>query len=347
MRRVRLAAPLLALALAAALPAAGADFKGKSVAMIVGSEPGGGTDAAARLTAPFFEKYLPGNPSIVVRNMPGAQGVTAINYALQQTRPDGLTIIAGSSSQADPLVTHKSGALYDPVKLIYVGGVGRGGSVVLINAQSEKRLHDKSQPPLFFGALDGERSSEQIGLWGIEYLGWNAKWVLGYRGTSAVMLALERGEIDMNATGSLFQIKSLVDSGKFHVLTQSGMLQGGRFVGRPDFGRAPVLGEQLEGKLADKPARDAFAYYEGINALDKWTALLPGTPEDIVLAYRAAFEKMAADSEFLERGRKISGEIDPMSAANVEFLVKQIAGTTDETEKFIKALQRHQGLHVQ
>jgi hypothetical protein len=66
-----------------------------------------------------------------------------------------------------------------------------------------------------------------------------------------------------------------------------------------------------------------------------------------VLAYRAAFEKMAADSEFLERGRKISGEIDPMSAANVEFLVKQIAGTTDETEKFIKALQRHQGLHVQ
>jgi tripartite-type tricarboxylate transporter receptor subunit TctC len=338
---------LVAAALLAALPAAGADFKGKSISMIVGSEPGGGTDAAGRLTAPFFEKYLPGNPSIVVRNMPGAQGVTAINYALQQTKPDGLTIIAGSSSQADPLVTHKSGALYDPAKLIYVGGVGRGGSVVLVNGESEKRLYDKSKDPLFFGALDGERSSEQVALWGIEYLGWNAKWVTGYRGTSAVMLALERGEVDMNATGSLFQIKSLVDSGKFHVLTQSGMLQGRRFVARPDFGPAPVLGEQLKDKLADEPARAAFAYYEGINALDKWSALLPGTPDDIVRAYRAAFDKMAADPDFLERGRKISGEIEPMSAANVDFLVRQIAGTTDETEEFIKTLQRRQGLHVQ
>jgi len=343
----RLPALILLAVLAAAPAAAAVDFKGKSINMIVGSEPGGGTDAAGRLTAPFFEKYLPGNPAIVVRNMPGAQGVTAINYAIQQTKPDGLTIIAGSSSQADPLVTHKSGALYDPAKLVYVGGVGRGGSVVLVNAQSEKRLYDKNQAPLFFGALDGERSSEQVALWGIEYLGWNAKWVVGYRGTSAVMLALERGEIDMDATGSLFQIKSLVESGKFHVLTQSGMLQNGRFVARPDFGPAPVLGKQLEGKLGDKAARDAFAYYEGINALDKWTALLPGTPEDIVRAYRAAFEKMSADAEFLERGRKISCEIDPMSAANVEFLVQQIAGTTEETEEFIKSLQRRQGLHVQ
>ena len=116
---------------------------------------------------------------------------------------------------------------------------------------------------------------------------------------------------------------------------------------RPDFGPAPVLGQQLEGKLEGKQASDAFAYYEGINALDKWTALLPGTPEDVVLAYRTAYDKMSVDPEFIERGRKISGEIEPMSAANVEFLVKQIAGTTEETETFIKALQNKQGLHVQ
>jgi hypothetical protein len=171
--------------------------------------------------------------------------------------------------------------------------------------------------------------------------------VVGYRGTSAVMLALERGEIDMDATGSLFQIKSLVDSGKFHVLTQSGMLTNGRFVARPDFGPAPVLGEQLKDKLGDTRARQAYAYYEGINALDKWAALLPGTPDDIVAAYRAAFDKMSKDPEFLERGAKISGEIEPMTFTSVEFLVRQLAGTTDDTEEFIKTLQRKQGLHVQ
>src|SRR5690349_11120621 len=98
----RISALFLLAAFAAAPAGAAVDFKGKTVNMIVGSEPGGGTDAAGRLTAPFFEKYLPGNPAIVVRNMPGAQGVTAINSAIQQTKPDGLTIIAGSSSQADP-----------------------------------------------------------------------------------------------------------------------------------------------------------------------------------------------------------------------------------------------------
>ena len=118
-------------AIACAVQAARAEepvsFKGQRITILIGYGVGGGYDLYGRLAARYLSKYLPGNPSIVVRNMPGAQGVTAINYALQQTRPDGLTIIAGSSSQADPLVTHKSGALYDPVKLIYVGGVGRGG----------------------------------------------------------------------------------------------------------------------------------------------------------------------------------------------------------------------------
>jgi hypothetical protein len=219
--------------------------------------------------------------------------------------------------------------------------------VVLINRETEQRLYDPKAKPLYFGVLDGTRSDEQAAVWGIEYLGWNAKWVVGYRGTSAVMLALERGEIDMNTTGNMFHVKQLVDSGKFRILSQSGSLNGETFVGRNDFGDAPVLANLVQDKITGAVAKQAFAYWEAINGLDKWMALADGTPPDIVAAYRAAYQKAVEDPEFLVLGKRISDDITPMGHQSIEFLVRKIGGTTEEAEEFIKNLQRKQGLRVE
>src|SRR6266849_9852348 len=67
-------------------------FKGKTITMLIGSEPGGGTDAAGRLIALYLRKYLPGEPSIVVQNMAGGSGIAAMNYFVRRTQPDGLTV---------------------------------------------------------------------------------------------------------------------------------------------------------------------------------------------------------------------------------------------------------------
>jgi tripartite-type tricarboxylate transporter receptor subunit TctC len=346
----RMGVCLMFALLAYVAPAMCADainFKGKTISMVVGSETGGGTDATGRLVAPFFEKYLPGNPVIVIRNMPGAQGVTALNYIIQQTKPDGLTLITGSNVQVSPLTYRKANAIYDPVKFAYVGGVGRGGAVVMINVESEKRLHDKSQAPLFFGMLDGTRAIEQVSIWGAEFLGWNIKVVTGYRGTSAVMLALERGEVDMASTGNMFQIKNLVEGGKFKIVSQSGALENGKFISRPDFPDVPVFGDEIHEQLRDPVAKQAFDYWLSINALDKWVGLAPGTPSDMVEVYRAAFRKMIADPEFLTLGNKISEDLTPMSYRDVEVLVGQLAGATPEAEEFMRELQRKQGIRVQ
>jgi tripartite-type tricarboxylate transporter receptor subunit TctC len=321
-------------------------FKGKTISMVIGSEAGGGTDATGRLVAPFFEKYLPGNPTIVIRNMPGAQGVTALNFIVQQTKPDGLTLIVGANVQASPLTYRRANGIYDPTKFRYVGGIGRGGTVLMISKEAEKRLYDTSQPPLFYGVLDGTRASEQVSMWGIEYLGWNAKVVVGYRGTSAVMLAMERGEVDMASTGSAFQIKNLIDSGKFRVLSQSGTIENGRFVGRADFSDTPVFANIMHEKLTDPVAKKAFSYWEAVNAMDKWVGLAEGTPDNVVEAYRSAFKQMAADTDFLEKGAKISEDILPMSYQDVGLLVRQLASATEEAEEFIKNLQRRQGIRV-
>ena len=326
--------------------AAEADFHGKTIAMIIGSEPGGGSDATGRLVAPFFKKYLPGNPNIVIRNMPGASGVTALNYVVQQTKPDGLTMVVGASVQLSPLTYRRANGIYDPRRLRYIGGIGRGGTVVLINKEQEWRLTDKTAAPLFFGELDGTRSDELVAFWGMEYLGWNTKVVTGYRGTSDVMIALERSEIDMNATGNLYQVKNLIDTGRFRVLVQSGILANGKFGSRPDFSGVPVFANLMRDKLSDPVAKQAFDYWQSIAALDKWIGLADNTPDDIVAAYRAAFDRIATDPGFLDESRKISADIAPMNHDDVILLVNQLAGANQEVEDFIKAMQRRHGLNV-
>src|SRR3954451_1844467 len=103
-------------------------FAGKQVTMIIGSASGGGTDTSGRVIANFIASHLPGKPSVIVRNIPGAQGVTAMNYFVKQVQPDGLTIIMGSTSQADPLLDRKSTSQFHPKKFLMVGGSGRGGT---------------------------------------------------------------------------------------------------------------------------------------------------------------------------------------------------------------------------
>ena len=339
-------AALLGVCLAPAAALAAADFHGKQIAVIVGSEPGGGTDASARLIAPYFEKYLPGNPTLVVRNMPGAQGVTALNFVVQQTRPDGLTLVVGANVQLSPLTYRHANGAYDPKTLLYIGGLGRGGTMLLIRREGEKRLTDPSAPPLFFGLSDGSRSSELVGFWGMEYLGWNLKPVSGYRGTGDVMIALERGEVDLATTANMFQLGKLLDTGRFRVLAQSGTLLGGSFAPRPEFETVPVVASLLEGKIGDSVARQAFAYWQSIGALDKWLGLAEGTDAAVLAAYRAAFDKIAADPDFLEHGHKISEDLAPMDHKDVELLVGDLAGTTEAAERYLKELQRKHGLDV-
>jgi tripartite-type tricarboxylate transporter receptor subunit TctC len=345
-----LAALALIVTPAAAPDAAAQDpvtFKGKTVTMIVGSPAGGGTDAAARLIAPFLAKYLPGNPAVIVQNMPGADGVVALNYFVQQVKPDGLTITTGDSPQIDPIRYRTPQARYDPVKFAFAGGIGRGGSMIVMDSAAEPRLRDRTATPVTMGVASAiPRSGQLIAAWGIGFLGWNAKWITGYRGTSALMLALQQGELDMTATSNTFSLQHLIDSGKFKVLAQSGGLQNGKLVPRPEFPNAPLLSDLLAGKLADPIAQKSFDYWRGVLLADKWLGLPPGTPTAIVEAYRKAYRDMSADPEFLAQGRRISEVFTPMSDTDVRSLIEAGADAPREAIEFLDALLRKQGISL-
>jgi tripartite-type tricarboxylate transporter receptor subunit TctC len=128
---------------------------GKTITIIVGFAPGGGTDFVARWIGNGLSKYLPGNPSYIVKNVPGADGMTSMNYLAQQVKPDGLTVLLGSASQADPMNARNTNAKYDLSKFRVAGGIGRGGTFTVISTSAEKRLRDKALAPVIMGSNAG------------------------------------------------------------------------------------------------------------------------------------------------------------------------------------------------
>jgi hypothetical protein len=346
MRRFPIIGLCLLLGGAAACADEPVSFKGKTITMIVATAPGGGTDSSGRLIAPLLGNLLPGKPTIVVRNIPGAEGVTAMNFFVKQVAPDGLTVTMGSTTQVDPLLYRRPQSQYDPTTFAMIGGAGRGGTALIIRRDAEARLGDSRAAPAVMGALGGvPRSGMLATAWGIDVLGWNAKWVLGYRGTKDLMLALARDEIDLTSTGNLFQIQDILVSPKYKILSQSGSLQNGQIMARAEFGGAPILAAMIQSRIKDDPIRrQAFDYWTSITSLDKWLALPPNTPDVLVRAYREAYKSISADPAFAELGRKISEDFEPMSYQDVEFLIAKIGSTPPESIAYISAMLRRQGV---
>lgn len=337
----------LILAIGAVDAAAEPDLKGKTVLMVIGFAPGGGTDAAGRLIAGNLGRHLPGQPHVTVQNVPGADGASALNYFVQRSKSDGLMITMGSGSQVDPLHYRKPQAMYDPTSFAYIGGAGRGGTALVINKQAEARLFDKTAAPVVMGSLSGmPRSGMQAAAWGKEFLGWNLKWVLGYRGTNDLSVALERGEIDMTSTGSVPLIAKLVDTGKVKVLAQSGTMENGKLVPRAEFGDAPVLPVLLEGKIQNTIAARSFEYWAALNSLDKWLALPPNTPQPLVDAYREGYAKMAADAQFVERRSTIADDFALIPHEEVKAWVQKLASIPAEAIDYIPVMLRGQGIQA-
>ena len=316
-------------------------FQGKTITVIVPYATGGGTDMAGRLIGEFLGRLLPGGPSVIARNMPGADGLAGMNYFVEKVKPDGLTIVIGAGTTSDPLQYRKPQSHYDPTKFRFVGGIGRGGSFLLINKAAEPRLHDKRALPVTMGSIGGLPRAAMGGTaWGIEYLGWNARWILGYKGTNDLVLALDRGEIDMTATGVSAQVRRLLDTGKVRILTS----YNSGAVTRTDFGDVPVFTTMMQGRIKDPTEQAAFDYYLGMMAIDKWVALHPATSDHFVSVYREAFAKMSVDPDFLNRGRLMSEEFVPMDHTMVEKLITALGDTPPDAIKFIDRIYKKQGL---
>jgi tripartite-type tricarboxylate transporter receptor subunit TctC len=345
--------PLLTVVAAACLTLAASafadeavSFKGKTITMIIPTTAGANTDLSARLFAKFFSKYLPGEPAAIAQNIPAAHGITALNYVAQQAKPDGLTVTMSSSSQADPITYRAPAAKYDPAKLEIVGSVGAGDTAMIVRTDALPRLLDKSKPPVTMGSVAGvPRTSMRMTVWGIEYLGWNAKWVVGYPGSSDLVLALERGEIDMTAFPKVYLLDRLTDTAKFKVIYHDGEGTDEKPSGRADMDKAASFHAAMAGKITDPKVAEAYDYWRSA-ILFKWMALPPETPAAIRDTYRAAFRKIVADPQFTALAEQSMPGFTVISAAATEKIIHNLAKTSNEALAVMDELMRKQGLNI-
>jgi hypothetical protein len=341
----------LALVCGASLLSAGGQadaevsFKGKTIEVLLGSAAGGGTDGTTRLVGTFLEKYLPGNPSMRYRNLPGGHGAKALNYFMK-VKPDGITWAGGGSSHVDPNSLRKGVTEYNPTRFNYFGGVQRGGSIVFMRADHKANLTDKSKPPVVVGVIDGDRSWEQMITWGAELLGWNVRFVVGYPGSAMMLLSIRRGETHMMGTSNLFILKDMFASGEFVGVAQlgAGASMGEEVGQRSEFGMIPTFDSLVTGKthgLVD----EAFDFWSALNDMDKWYALPPGTPKEILDTYRTAWSKMVKDPEFIRQGKLLfSQDFTPVSGERITEVVTKTAYPKSEIVAFMDQLKTKYGL---
>ena len=128
-------------------------FAGKTITMTIGNAAGSGIDLYGRVLGRHMTQHLPGQPSLVVLNQPGAGGLVAYNSWVKKAKPDGLNVAVGGLTEIDPASLLRTNAEYDPATFKFVGGLGAPSQGLFINKDAVARLSDKSAPPVVMGAV--------------------------------------------------------------------------------------------------------------------------------------------------------------------------------------------------
>jgi tripartite-type tricarboxylate transporter receptor subunit TctC len=319
-------AGLLAVALLATTPAPAADFyAGKTIDLIVSNAPGGGFDIYARAIARHMQRHIPGNPTIVVKNMPGAGGARA-GYHVNTVAPaDGLTIGAiMPGTVMAPLLDDKPDTSFDPSKVLYLGTANSGTYVcVTFNQSSIKTLDDALRQKTVMGGVAAGNSINDIANLVKRTTGAQFNLISGYRGTVEVTLAIERREIDgtcgWNWSSAKSQKPEWVRDHKLNYLAQISLQPNAELtqLGAPEIWR--YIRNADDRKVAELVVSQ--------QSFERPYFVAHGTPADLTNILRDAFDATMRDPQFIAEAQKIGVDISPISGAKVQALVQQLYAT--------------------
>ena len=293
-----------------------ADFyKGKSINVVVGYGPGGGYDVYMRLLARHMPRFIPGNPNIVVQNMPGAGSVRAANHVANVAPRDGTALgVFGAPAALEPLFGNKS-AQYETLKFAWIGNMLRDvGSCVTWRTSGINSLDDviKAKSDIAFGATGAGSYGNQHALVLKAMLGAKLHVITGFKGLKDVGLALERNEVQVACAMFVSTAKaafgSQVENGQVKFLVQFGEKDVPYFRGAPNFYR--MIKTEEERQVAD--------LFFGQVAIARPLIGPPGMPAPIVAALRKAMAEAVKDKALLADAAKSGLDIDPMSGEETE-----------------------------
>ena len=313
-------------------------FQGKTVTILESSAPGGVGSMRTKAVVPFLQKYIPGNPTIVMQYMDGGGGRKAANHMYQSVRPDGLTI----GRMSTPFVMHpilgESGVLYDIDKVSYLGTSYSGGyhvfftrkeagldSLEKLRAASGLKIGSQSVGHLIY--ISGRMFAYLMGLK-------QPKFVTGYT-SPELDVSIEQGEIDTRSTVAdalLHEKPQWVEKGlmHFHSLIE---IPKGRKHSHPRFAELP----DIESFAKSPIERKLVALYRAFVGSGNPFILPPGTPKERVQILQDAMRKTYRDAEFHKEYTKITGlKAEPQMPEELEQTIKDMPREREAVELFKK-----------
>jgi tripartite-type tricarboxylate transporter receptor subunit TctC len=328
---ISLAAILTAGILTAAGPAGAQSpeqsFKGQTVTIYVGLSVGGGYDQNARLVAKHLGKHIPGNPDVIVKNMPGGGGIVMTNYVANVAPKDGLHIGAPQRGiPFEPLLGDASHAKYDPVKLNWVGSVNSDTSVAVVTKRAGvKTWQDLRNKEVIVAGTGVGTESVTVPYILRNILGFKYKVIAGYPGGSEMNLAMLRGEVDGRGTFSWTSLKphkkEWLDTGEVIILYQQGGAKK-----HPDLPNVPIVTELAETEEQKKVLRLQFTAFE----LGRPLFLPEGVPAERVKTLRRAFDAAMKDKDLLADAEKQNLEVNPTTGEEMVETLKEVYATPKE-----------------
>ena len=296
-------------------------YEGKTIRIIVGTAPGGGYDTYTRLLARHFSKHIPGTPTVVVDNMPGAGGLLSANHMYRVAKADGLTIGHFVGGQFLQQLLGRPGIEFDARRFEYIGVPAQDNFVLTVAKTSgvaSMQQWMSSKTPIKFGAIapgDGTYDTPKV----IEAtLGVPIQIVTGYKGTAPIRLAFNSGEVG-GLSNSWQSLKSTwskeLESGEAVVLAQ--------LTTKPhaDLPKVPLAVSLAKN---DEAKKLIVAVAQSHGAAVRPYLLPPETPKNLVEILRKSFMEAIRDPELLAEATKARLEINPGSGEELERNVTEL-----------------------
>jgi tripartite-type tricarboxylate transporter receptor subunit TctC len=294
-----------------------ADFyRGKTLRMIVGYGPGGGYDIYGRLVAEFLPRHLPGNPTIITQNMPGAGSFVAAKYLYDVAPKDGTVFGSLAQTLALDSMTNTNAKL-DVAKMPYIGRVVTNiDAGAALSKTGIKSFEDVRAKQYNIGASGGGSTTVLFPTALKTYAGAKFKLIRGYSGTSDILLAMERGEVDIvgayGLPGILVSHPGWVHRGEASILYQAS-LKRHRLL--PNVPTLPELAQSEDG-------REVLHAAASTGEIGRSILTTPEAPPERIAALRTAFQAMLKDSDFLAACQKRNLMLDGAPGEEIDEIVR-------------------------
>jgi tripartite-type tricarboxylate transporter receptor subunit TctC len=322
-RAVVVAAVCLAATTAFAQDAVEAFYRGKTVTITVGSAVGGGYDTYARLVGRHLGGHIPGNPTIVVQNIPGAGSNKAASFVALQAPKDGTAIGAiQSGAILQPLISDQP-IPHDPSKFIMLGSANRSVYLCVVRADAPVKTFEEAFDKEVIIGTSGEGATlREMPIMLINVLGVKLRIIGGYAGSREIIVAMERNEVQgmcgMDWSSLATQQRNWISSGFVRLLAQEDLQ------GHPEMNR---MGVPLTISFAKtQEDRQVMEMIYSQNLFGRPYLVPPGTPPDRVAALRQALAAMLKDPALLADAERSGLDIGPMGGEELQALIARLYG---------------------